>query len=483
MFESGVLPEEAQISACPTAALVDTMAEAQRLERVCVARRLFAVAELFFRREAEEDTEDRASWRVDGWDAVAAEVAAAQGISRAKAAGQIRLATTLRENLPKVAEVFAAGLVDLWIIHAIVSRTFLICAATDKARIDAALARRVHRWNKLSQRRVTELIDQWVVTVDTLAKRPDRRPDDDRGIDIDPDHNGMGYLVGMLRPTDAAALDARLDALADTVCRTKAQRRADAAGALAFGLDRLACTCQRQDCPAQDTDTPHRDVVIHVLADHATIAGQAPIPGYIPGFGVLPAEIVRQLVPTARLRPLTHPGQAGPEPRYQPSRALADFVRFRDLRCRFPGCDVPAAACDIDHTRAHPAGPTHASNLKLLCRHHHLLKTFYTGPHGWTDTQHPDGTVIWTSPTGHTYTTTPGGALLFPQLQTPTAKLVLPEDIPHHPDRGLRMPTRDRTRAQDRQDRIDYERELNRQHHQTQRDIQQRASDADPPPF
>ncbi|MBI3214728.1 MAG: hypothetical protein HYZ38_12950 [Mycobacterium sp.] len=45
------------------------------------------------------------------------------------------------------------------------------------------------------------------------------------------------------------------------------------------------------------------------------------------------------------------------------------------------------------------------------------------------------------------------------------------------------MPTRDRTRAQDRQDRIDYERELNRQHHQTQRDIQQRASDADPPPF
>ena len=35
---------------------------------------------------------------------------------------------------------------------------------------------------------------------------------------------------------------------------------------------------------------------------------------------------------------------------YRPSRALAEFVRLRDLFCRFPGCDCPAAQCDIDHT-------------------------------------------------------------------------------------------------------------------------------------
>ena len=51
-----------------------------------------------------------------------------------------------------------------------------------------------------------------------------------------------------------------------------------------------------------------------------------------------------------------------------------------------------------------------ASNLKCLCRKHHLLKTFW----GWLDRQLPDGTVIWTAPSGQTYTTHPGSRLLFP---------------------------------------------------------------------
>lgn len=59
---------------------------------------------------------------------------------------------------------------------------------------------------------------------------------------------------------------------------------------------------------------------------------------------------------------------------YTPSKALADFVRCRDLSCRFPGCDKPASACDIDHTIAYgDGGPTQASKLKLLCRKHHRM--------------------------------------------------------------------------------------------------------------
>jgi len=37
----------------------------------------------------------------------------------------------------------------------------------------------------------------------------------------------------------------------------------------------------------------------------------------------------------------------------------------------------------------YPLGPTHPSNLKCLCRKHHLVKTFW----GWRDQQLPDGTV------------------------------------------------------------------------------------------
>jgi hypothetical protein len=51
-----------------------------------------------------------------------------------------------------------------------------------------------------------------------------------------------------------------------------------------------------------------------------------------------------------------------------------------------------------------------------------LLKTFWTRPKGWRDKQLPDGTIIWTSPSGHTYTTVPGGKLLVPALSLPTGK-------------------------------------------------------------
>ena len=48
-------------------------------------------------------------------------------------------------------------------------------------------------------------------------------------------------------------------------------------------------------------------------------------------------------------------------------------------------------------------------NLEPKCsspiRCHHLFKTFYAGPAGWTEQQLPDGTIVWTAPSGRTYTT------------------------------------------------------------------------------
>ena len=99
------------------------------------------------------------------------------------------------------------------------------------------------------------------------------------------------------------------------------------------------------------------DVVIHVLAEQATVVGTSDQPGYLPGFGILPAESVRDLAQTATVKPLAMPD--GAEPGYRPSATLAQFVRFRDLTCRFPGCDAPAQVCDVDHTIPYPDGPTH----------------------------------------------------------------------------------------------------------------------------
>ena len=163
----------------------------------------------------------------------------------------------------------------------------------------------------------------------------------------------------------------------------------------------------------------------------------------------------------AELRPVLHPGERPPEPRYRPSAALANFVRCRDLTCRFPGCDCPAEFCDLDHTIPYGlGGPTHASNLKALCRKHHLLKTFWCGNDGWRDEQLPDGTVIWTSPSGHIYRTAPGSKLLIPALCVPTGSLNGQRRQRNCSDRGVMMPRRTRTRAADRHHRVMAERRL-----------------------
>jgi hypothetical protein len=161
---------------------------------------------------------------------------------------------------------------------------------------------------------------------------------------------------------------------------------------------------------------------------------------------------------------------------------LADFVRCRDLTCRFPGCDQPAVRCDLDHSIAYAdGGPTHASNLKCLCRLHHLIKTFW----GWSDQQLPDGTVVWTSPSRHTYVTTPGSALLFPQLCTPTGALDAVPDRQRRTDHTAMMPKRRSTRAQNRARYVADQRRHNRQGRQARHRPKEApiVANDEPPPF
>lgn len=483
MFGIELLPSVSAVTARDDTGLIDAIGESAQLEAATTARRLAAIAELYHRRLAAEHPEDRDQWQIDGWDAVAAEVSAAQRISRTRASTLIMTALTLRDELPKVAAVFADGRLDYRVVAVLVSRSGLVTDDDDMANLDTRLAARGSRLNQLCHKELVDLVDSYVVAIDILAKKPKRDINEGRHIGIGNDRQGMAELWGSLRAPDALALEARLNQLADTVCpqdpRTKEQRRADATGALAAGADRLACLCGRDDCPAATTEPAATDAVIHVFAESATLEGTAETPAYVPGYGVLIADAVRDLARTARKRPVTHPGQAPPEPQYRPSTALANFIRFRDLTCRFPNCDVPAQFCEIDHTVPWPFGPTHPSNLKLECKHHHLLKTFYIGSGGWADQQLPDGTIVWTAPTGQTYQTTPGGALFFPQLAVPTGKLILPAQLPPAtPGRNLKMPLRKQTREQARHARIAYERGLNQKILD-----EQPPEDDEPPPF
>ncbi|OBG30371.1 hypothetical protein A5673_04030 [Mycobacterium sp. E3198] len=469
-----------------SSALLDRVGEAGRAEARAAAERLVAVGELLMVRC--RDSGEQPDWAADAWDATAAQVGAVLNCSVARAHGYLRYAMALRDRLPEVGKAFAAGDIDYRAFQTIVFRTDLITDPAVLARVDARVAVLVSRRRSLTRAGLAAAVDRVVLAVDRDALRRAAKAVEDRYVDVVADSSGMAWLEGRLFAPAGQALDRRLDELAGSVCdgdpRTAKQRRADALAALAAGAQRLVCGCCSAECPMAGAPAPASNVVIHVVADQGAVEGSGTTPGILPGFdGLIPAELVAELARSARLVPLGIPTGV-PEPGYRPSGKLAEFVRCRDLTCRAPGCDRPAVQCDVDHTVPHAeGGATHASNLKCLCRLHHLMKTFW----GWQDEQLPDGTVIWRLPDGHTYVTTPGSALLFPSLCAPTGDPPLSDALSERcGERTAMMPLRTKTRAQNRAARVAAERKRNRKTRLAAQAAQPPPpppEDDEPPPF
>ncbi|MDT7719780.1 MAG: hypothetical protein QOE94_791 [Mycobacterium sp.] len=507
MFDNA-LPGLEELKCADDSMVVAAVTGWARVEAAASARRLAAIAELVSRR-IEGGAAECGRWSCDNWDATAAEVGAAQGISSGVASGQMYLSVSLRDRLPRVAALFADGMIGYWLARTIAWHTDLIKDPEALGLVDKIIAEDAARFGPMSINKTVQAIEAIVDRYDPGALRRTRATARSRDVVIDSadQQSGTAGMWGRLFATDAAVLDRRLMAMAHEVCdddpRTIAQRRADALGALAAGAERLKCACGNADCPAgAEGDELPRSVVIHVVAEASAVNAQpdphlsgdptprpiaagAPLvrppdpepepPGgwaaklpaaLITSGGVVPAPLLAELIRGgAKLQPLWHPGDAPPKSGYRPSSALERFVRCRDLTCRFPGCDRPAEFCDVDHTVPYPLGPTHPSNLKCLCRKHHLLKTFWAGANGWRDEQRSDGTVIWIAPTGQRYTTRPGSRLLFPGLCLPTGELPSAPEVDRLPsNRGVMMPARRRTREHDRVRRIAAERALNSAH-------------------
>lgn len=466
-------------------ALIGQACAVARAEAQATAQRLDVIADLMQLRYRQHG--DRALWVADLWDEISAALAAALRISRALASSYMRDAETMRERLPNVGKCLAAGHINYVMFNVIAQRTALITDEEAMAAVDEQVALRAPRWPSLTRGTLAMRVDDIVMQVDRDAIRRADKEIKDRYLNVSRSMSGISEVYGNVFASTAQALDRRLDELAGTVCeadpRTQAQRRADALAALVAGADRMMCTCGDSACTDMRGRLRNRSVVIHIVAEQASVDGTGESPGFMAGVDeLIPPQVIAELAKSATLRPLTFPIVA--ERRYTPSAKLADYVRCRDLTCRAPGCDAPAARCDIDHTIPYAdGGSTHPSNLKALCRKHHLLKTFW----GWRDKQLSDGTVIWILPSGQTYVTSPGSAILFPALTAPTGDVAEPRPRDSQcGERTAMMPTRRRTRAQQRSQRITAE----RNHNRDDRLARQRAvpydsgvSGDDPPPF
>lgn len=507
---------DAMFSGRDESALIAEIERAAQEEARAGARKLAAIAELA--QSTVTYDEERDDWVYDSWAAAACELGAVLNIGRTRASGQMRIAVALRDRLPQVAALYLQGRLSARLVAEITWRTRLVEDEQVSALLDSALAEKAVRWGPLSEERLTRSIDTLVnrYDPDAVIRARDTLRSRDFHIGSFDDPDELVTVYGQLLGCDAAVLSERMELLLKELCdndpRTLGERRSCAVGALIQRLDHLPCRCGSPDCAAA---TPaNSNVVISVLADPAAVeaarnliaaedreqqaesADETPVepqpePGrdaetscprpqdegvaLLPGVKIVPtvalAEAIRH---GAQIKQLWVPGP-DPEPHYRPSTKLAAFVRARDLFCRFPGCDVRAERCDIDHVVPWPYGPTHASNLNCKCRTHHLAKTF---DDGWRDEQLPDGTVIWTTPARQRYTTVPGSRLFFPSWSTTTTELPPMDQPPQDPDRSAKMPKRRRTRASDRAARIKAERADNA----TQRALAEQEMRAERPP-
>jgi hypothetical protein len=483
-------------SEADAAALIDALRVATRAEAVAAANRWAMIAAIVAQHCDDED-DAIAHAAIDGWEYATADVSAACGLSKQAASAQMRIAVALRDRLPRVGALLASGEISAKIAAAITWRTRLVIHDEPLALIDAALAGIAPHLGTLSQKGLEDAIDVWIEKFDPSAVHGSRCAARSRYLEFGgaDDLAGTVGVYGQLFATDAAALRARLAAIAATVCdddpRTTPQRMADALGLLGAdpGAERLACLCGNPSCPAAQEDPRSAAVTVYVLTESAPPSNsprdpdlhgdgarrQGPVatvatPGVLIGGGVLPGPVLTELVTTgARVTSLADPADLPAAPGYRPTIKIATWVRTRDLVCVFPGCNRSAQHCDLDHSVPWPAGATHPGNLSALCRTHHLLKTFG----GWTKRQHPDGSHTWTSPTGHAYSTVPLSRILFPDRAVHTAAPP-PTPVSDIPDRGLAMPQRRRTRAETRTARIEAERRLN------QHTIDENT---EPPPF
>ena len=506
MFDSLVV-EPDQLASLSAAEWIDAARAGARVENAACARKLAVMAEIFSRR-TQLPASDREDWWVDPEAAVLAELAAAQNITTGLACSQTHRGVALRDRLPHVFALFLAGLITDLLARTIVWRTALITDPALMATVDAELADQITTWGQLSAANTELAIDALIHRHDPDGVRAKNHCAPRRDLEFGSPTDAPGFTTIWARvyAGDAAPARQHIDDMAHSVCpddpRTLDDRRIEAYTALLAGITTLVCHCGNDHCEAATAARPARDTTIYILTDTTTDTSGPPAVGqgsepaddqapensgqtaqpptakqklrphpaqcrsaYIFGAGMTPTALLEAISEGATVREIIHPGpDSPPEPRYTPSQALAAFVRCRDLTCRFPGCDTPATTADIDHTVPYSTGPTHPSNLKCLCRFHHLLKTFWLGATGWRDRQHPDGTLEWTAPTGHTYTTHPGSRLLLPALCAPTATLWdgEPPHTPITPQRAAMMPRRRNTRAHNRSRTIEAQRRHNR---------------------
>ncbi len=350
--------------------------------------------------QADSQTNSRASSGAVSRGGVGAQIALARRESPHRGGRLLGLAQALVTEMPHTLHALETGDLNEWRATLIVRETACV-TAEDRVAIDAEL------WAHPD--RVTSLGDRALVAkVKTLAYRADphsvvnraTRAHSERFVSLRPAPDTMTYLTALLPVTQGVAAYAALSRAADTT---------QAAGGDPRGRGQVMADTLVERLTGQ-THVTEVGVQVNLVMTDTTLLGGDPEPAIISGHGPIPAQVSRDLVTTAAdqgrawfRRLYQHPTTKrliGMESRARLfPKALGEFIEVRDQTCRTPWCDAPIR--HHDHVLPHAqGGPTAAVNAQGLCEAcNHIKQTT-----GWQARPGPDGDLITTTPTGHTYT-------------------------------------------------------------------------------
>jgi Domain of unknown function (DUF222) len=403
---------------------LDAIVALERRIRAAQAEQLRLIERAHGYAHAVEGVHDESSSveREFGTRSFLAELATALVLPERTAGTLLADAGTARRH-PATLAALAGGLVSLPQVRSIFEAVTGLPATAAAQLESAALERAPQQTNATLRRRLR-----------TLRERLHPEPLDirhraatlDRRVVLEPAPDGMAWLSLHLQAERAHAITNRLNQLAHTETdsddpRTRAQRVLDiAADLLLTGL--------RTDADGHSVDADAAIVArVLVTVPVLTLLGHTDEPAELDGYGPIPADTARRLAAHAPSfhRILTHPETGAylsySRTTYRVPADLARYLQARDGTCRFPGCTRRATTCDLDHTTPwNPHGHTSHDNLAHLCRHHHRLK-HHTN---WQMTQHPNGVIHWTTPTGRHHTTHPE----HPFTQPPDVQPLIPRN-------------------------------------------------------
>jgi len=342
------------------------------------------------------------------------EIAAIAHVSEVFAQDWLALAETVITRLPRTLAALRAGDIDLYQVRRVAEATEVL-SDDMAAQVEQELIPQAGEWSprqlNYHLRRAVERVDPAAAAARAKAKQGARQVI----------HTGLADGVGLVRIQG----DVEHTQLAyDRVRAIARQLKTSGDGRT---VDQIAADVAL-DCLAGKS-FEHAKVHVWLTLPATTALGVDDKPGYLAGYGWLPAQRALELAAQQDAtwqRVLTEPatGQVLDVGRrkYRIPAALRDHVQASHQTCTGPGCRRPAHTCDSDHVVPFPLGATSLENLGPACRPHHRAKTHG----GWRVVKTGNGELVWITKHGYPFRYQPD-PIAAPEL------MLKPPDTPSPP--------------------------------------------------